>query len=49
MQHDVQPPAMAMRHAVITIGIDPNIRLGPITLAWHGTIALGVLIGGLLS
>lgn len=36
--------------AVITIGIDPNIHLGPITLAWHGlTIAIGVAIGGLLA
>jgi phosphatidylglycerol:prolipoprotein diacylglycerol transferase len=34
--------------AVITIGIDPTIELGPITLAWHGlTIAIGILIGGL--
>ncbi|MBA3328879.1 MAG: prolipoprotein diacylglyceryl transferase [Solirubrobacterales bacterium] len=33
--------------AVITIGIDPEIHLGPLTLAWHGiTIALGILIGG---
>jgi phosphatidylglycerol:prolipoprotein diacylglycerol transferase len=32
---------------VITIGIDPTIELGPITLAWHGlTIAIGILIGG---
>jgi phosphatidylglycerol:prolipoprotein diacylglycerol transferase len=36
--------------AVITIGIDPEIHLGPLTLAWHGvTIALGVLIGGLAA
>lgn len=28
--------------AVITIGMDPTIELGPITLAWHGiTIAIG--------
>jgi phosphatidylglycerol:prolipoprotein diacylglycerol transferase len=33
--------------SVITIGIDPTIELGPLTLAWHGiTIALGILIGG---
>jgi hypothetical protein len=33
---------------VISIGIDPEIELGPITLAWHGiTIAIGILIGGL--
>lgn len=36
--------------AVITIGIDPTIEIGPITLAWHGiTIALGILVGGLLA
>jgi phosphatidylglycerol:prolipoprotein diacylglycerol transferase len=36
--------------AVITIGIDPMIRVGPVTLAWHGlTIAIGILIGGLLA
>ena len=34
--------------AVITIGIDPTIELGPITLAWHGlTIAIGIVIGGM--
>jgi phosphatidylglycerol:prolipoprotein diacylglycerol transferase len=33
--------------AVITIGIDPTIDIGPITIAWHGlTIAIGILIGG---
>jgi phosphatidylglycerol---prolipoprotein diacylglyceryl transferase len=33
--------------AVITIGIDPTIELGPVTIAWHGlTIAIGILIGG---
>jgi phosphatidylglycerol:prolipoprotein diacylglycerol transferase len=38
------------RVAVITIGIDPEIHLGPLTLAWHGvTIALGILIGGLAA
>jgi phosphatidylglycerol:prolipoprotein diacylglycerol transferase len=36
--------------ATITIGIDPMIDLGPVTLAWHGiTIALGILIGGLVA
>jgi phosphatidylglycerol:prolipoprotein diacylglycerol transferase len=35
-----------LRAAVITINIDPEIHLGPLTLAWHGlTIALGILIG----
>jgi phosphatidylglycerol---prolipoprotein diacylglyceryl transferase len=33
--------------AVITIGIDPKIHLGPVTIAWHGlTIAIGILVGG---
>jgi len=33
--------------ATITIGIDPTIDVGPVTLAWHGiTIALGILVGG---
>jgi len=32
--------------ASITIGIDPYVRLGPITLAWHGiTIAMGIVVG----
>ena len=36
--------------AVITIGLDPDIHLGPITLAWHGlTIAIGILIGGVVA
>lgn len=36
--------------AVITVGIDPTIELGPLTLAWHGiTIAIGILIGGLAA
>ncbi|MEJ7772701.1 MAG: prolipoprotein diacylglyceryl transferase [Geodermatophilaceae bacterium] len=31
---------------VITIGIDPEYSLGPITLAWHGmTIAIGIGLG----
>jgi phosphatidylglycerol:prolipoprotein diacylglycerol transferase len=39
-----------MSSAVITIGIDPNIHLGPITLAWHGvTIAIGIAIGALVA
>jgi phosphatidylglycerol---prolipoprotein diacylglyceryl transferase len=33
--------------AVITIGTDPKIHLGPVTIAWHGlTIAIGILVGG---
>jgi len=36
--------------SVITIGIDPTIEIGPLTLAWHGlTIALGILAGGVLA
>jgi phosphatidylglycerol:prolipoprotein diacylglycerol transferase len=36
--------------ATITIGIDPMIHIGPVTLAWHGiTIAIGILIGGLAA
>jgi len=39
-----------MRLAVITIGIDPEIDLGPVTIAWHGlTIAIGILIGGIVA
>lgn len=39
-----------MAPGVITIGIDPMIHLGPITLAWHGvTIAAGIAIGGLFA
>ena len=41
---------IASRLAVITIGIDPEIRLGPVTLAWHGiTIALGILLGAIIA
>jgi phosphatidylglycerol---prolipoprotein diacylglyceryl transferase len=36
--------------ATITIGIDPMIRIGPVTIAWHGlTIAIGILVGGLAA
>lgn len=36
--------------AVITIGIDPDIDLGRLTLSWHGlTIAIGVLVGGVAA
>ncbi len=35
---------------MITVGIDPTIELGPLTLAWHGiTIAVGILVGGLAA
>ncbi|MEV4419339.1 prolipoprotein diacylglyceryl transferase family protein [Patulibacter sp. NPDC049589] len=33
--------------AIITVGIPPEIHLGPLTIAWHGlTIALGIIVGG---
>lgn len=36
--------------ATITIGISPQIHLGPITLAWHGLmIAVGIAIGALFT
>lgn len=36
--------------AVITVGIDPDIHLGPVALAWHGvTIALGILLGAVVA
>lgn len=36
--------------AVISIGIDPTIELGPITIAWHGLmLAIGIVVGGLLA
>lgn len=39
-----------MRPAVITIGIDPEIHLGPLMLSWHGvTIALGILLGAVVA
>lgn len=39
-----------MTAAVIRIGIDPFIHLGPLTLAWHGlTIAIGIILGGVLA
>jgi phosphatidylglycerol:prolipoprotein diacylglycerol transferase len=38
------------QQAVITIGIDPNIELGPLTLTWHGLmIAVGIASGGWLA
>lgn len=36
--------------AVITVGIDPTIELGPVTLAWHGVMtAVGIAAGGWLA
>jgi phosphatidylglycerol:prolipoprotein diacylglycerol transferase len=34
----------------ITIGIDPYVSLGPLTLAWHGiAIAVGLVVGALMA
>jgi phosphatidylglycerol---prolipoprotein diacylglyceryl transferase len=39
-----------MEAAALTIGIDPEIHLGPVTLAWHGlTIAMGIGFGMALA
>jgi phosphatidylglycerol---prolipoprotein diacylglyceryl transferase len=39
-----------MPASVISIGIDPFIHLGPITLSWHGlTIAVGIIVGAWLG
>ncbi len=39
-----------MHAAVITIGIDPEIHLGPVTLTWHVLmIALGIVVGAVLA
>jgi len=36
--------------AAITIGIDPTIELGPLTVAWHGLMtAVGVLVGAAVA
>jgi len=36
--------------AVITIGIDPFIHVGGLTIAWHGlTIGIGVAVGAMLA
>jgi len=41
---------MSAPWSVITVGIDPNIHLGPLTLAWHGlTIALGIGVGAFVA
>ena len=34
----------------VTIGIDPLLELGPVTLAWHGIMtAVGIVVGGWLA
>lgn len=36
--------------ATITIGLDPEFELGPVTVAWHGLmIAVGLLVGGAVA
>jgi len=36
--------------STITIGVDPEFELGPLTLSWHGLmIAVGLLVGGWLA
>ena len=41
---------MSSRLSVITIGIDPTIEIGPVTVAWHGlTIAIGIVVGALVA
>jgi phosphatidylglycerol:prolipoprotein diacylglycerol transferase len=41
---------MALPQAVIEIGIDPYLELGPLRLAWHGLmIAVGVAVGAWLA
>lgn len=36
--------------AVIEIGIDPELSLGPLTIAWHGLMtAVGIAVGGWLA
>jgi phosphatidylglycerol:prolipoprotein diacylglycerol transferase len=37
-----------LRQAVVTVGIDPEIHLGPLTIAWHG-LTIAILIGGLVA
>ena len=40
------PVLLGAQSGVITIGIDPNIQIGPLTLTWHGlTLAVGILAG----
>ena len=36
--------------AVITIGIDPTIEIGPLTIAWHGLmIGIGIVAGAVVA
>lgn len=39
-----------MPSAVISIGIDPELHLGPVTIAWHGLmLAVGIVLGVALA
>jgi len=39
-----------MQAATITVGIDPDLQLGPLTLAWHGIMtAAGIAVGTVLA
>ena len=39
-----------LQPAILRVGVDPTIELGPLTLAWHGiTIAAGILVGALVA
>jgi len=41
---------MTSELAAITIGIDPSVEFGPLTLAWHGImIAVGIAAGAVLA
>lgn len=41
---------MTTLHATLSIGIDPEINLGPLTLAWHGVMtAVGIGAGAWLA
>jgi phosphatidylglycerol:prolipoprotein diacylglycerol transferase len=36
--------------AVVTIGIDPTLDIGPLSIAWHGLMtAVGIVVGSLLA
>ena len=41
---------MIVSPAVITVGLDPTIEVGPLTLTWHGiTVAIGIVVGILVA
>jgi phosphatidylglycerol---prolipoprotein diacylglyceryl transferase len=50
MAVSTSPTLLAAQPGTITIGIDPFIHVGPVTLAWHGlTIGIGIVIGGVVA